>query len=151
MQQGERRNAGDAVLAIARCAHDAHPLPQREKVKAAKAIVKAATKARFAIYDGWHPCDEREKNPAFDAACKAEEKAIADYNALVDQFNAAAGFDDPKPAKSMSKDEFARILGRDDFVDHVLGLVDQMSVEERRRFLQALAAKYPAELDARAA
>jgi hypothetical protein len=53
----------------------------------AKNVRSAAIRAMRKIYHGHEPCAERAKNPAYDAAHTAAEKATADCNVIIDQIN----------------------------------------------------------------
>jgi hypothetical protein len=52
-------------------------------------IRRSTIRAERKIYYGSHPCAERARNPAFDAACIATEKATADCNEIIDKLNAS--------------------------------------------------------------
>jgi hypothetical protein len=58
-----------------------------EQLAQAKKVRRNAIRKMRRIYYGAHPCAERDKNPAFDAACLAAERATSDYNTIVDQIN----------------------------------------------------------------
>jgi hypothetical protein len=67
-----------------------------KKLASAKRVRSAALRAQRKIYSGLEPCSERDRNPAFDAAVAATDKATADYNAIVDQINPLRS-DAPQP------------------------------------------------------
>jgi hypothetical protein len=52
-----------------------------------KRIRRNALRRMRKVYSGDHPCAERARNPAFDAAYRTMEKATAKYSIIADQIN----------------------------------------------------------------
>jgi hypothetical protein len=64
-------------------------MTDEELLIAARKVRRNVIRAERKIYYGHEPCAERTRNPRFDAAATATEKATRECNVIIDRINAS--------------------------------------------------------------